>query len=163
MDNRSDSLPTPGGSPVGPGGSRTHPMWARPGWVPVGPGAGSKDPGPGPTQGPHSAPTQPPKNSPVGPGDGDPPALWPNFDPTAPNAYARAWADLWSRTTTDWTPLATIRDHVATAHGLQPKTIANMIRTARTYRHLEHRGGYSQKRQTDTRQIRRRTQETTER
>lgn len=92
----------------------------------------------------------------MGPGVGDPPALWPDFDPAAANAFARAWADLWSRTTTEWTPLAAIRDQVAAAHGLQTKTIANMIRTARANRHLDVRGGYSQKRHTDTRQIRRR-------
>lgn len=91
------------------------------------------------------------------------PDLWPDMDRSTPTA--KAWISIWE--TLDrvggWLHLADVIETVGYAHpDVKRKTIDNLIRRARTARLIERRGGYSRKRGTDNREIRRHpaTQET---
>lgn len=85
------------------------------------------------------------------------PLLRPGLDPSHTGKCNRAWAFLWAATATGPVAWAPARDELIALFDLSPKTADNLIRTAITQGHLTKRGGYSQKRQTDTRTIQRRS------
>ena len=85
----------------------------------------------------------------------EPPLLREGLDPRHTGPTYNAWRFLWAATEHGPAPWAPTRAEMVDLYGISPKTADNVIRTAVRNGHLTKRGGYSAKRQTDTRTIER--------